>query len=287
MIVGRNDIEKLFLEAEKKKIAIPHFNHSDFWDMTFINEAAEEQNTPIIIACLPKVIDAIGMEKLSAVAKIVMRDSLVPVIYHLDHCHSVDMCLSAIDHGYNSVMIDAADLPLKENIESVKKVVDYAHERNVHVEAEIGQIKSAGEEGYTKESELAALEDAKRLIAETKVDALAVSIGSEHGLYHHTPKLDYQLLDKLHAALPLPLVLHGGSGIPRDDVRKAVEKGIRKVNVGTQIRFTYMKSVKKAIETMGPMTHTADIMNLAKVEVKEVLRECIITCRGEKGSGWQ
>lgn len=286
MIVGREEIEKIFEEAKEKQIAVPHFNHSDFWDMAFINEAAEDQNTPVIIACLPKVIDAIGMDKLSAVAKVVMKDSSVPVIYHLDHCHSVDMCIDAVDHGYNSVMIDAADLPLEENIAAVKKVVDYAHARNVHVEAEIGQIKSAGEEGYTKESQRAALDEAKRLVMETKVDALAVSIGSEHGFYRHTPQLDYPLLEELYAAIPVPLVLHGGSGIPREDVRKAIEKGIRKVNVGTQIRYTYMNSVKQAIEKLGPITHTADIMNEAKVEVKKVLEQCIITCRGECGDGW-
>ena len=99
-----------------------------------------------------------------------MEKSSVPIVYHLDHCHSVDTCLKAVDHGYNSVMIDAADLPLEENIKAVKKVVDYAHAKGVHVEAEIGQIKSAGEEGYTVESELAALEDAKRLAEETGVE---------------------------------------------------------------------------------------------------------------------
>ena len=271
MVTGREEIEKLFAEADKKQIAIPHFNHSDFWDMSFITEAAEEENSPVIIACLPKVIQAIGIEKLGAVARITMEQSRVPVIYHLDHCHSVEMCMEAVDNGYNSVMIDGADLPLEENIETVRKVVDYAHKRNVHVEAEIGKIKSAGEEGYTPKGELAALEDARRLAEETKVDAL----------------LDYELLEKLHKALQLPLVLHGGSGIPREDVRRAIAGGIRKVNVGTQIRYTYMKSVEEAIRMMGAETHTADIMSEAKKEVKKVLRECIVTCRGEEGAGWR
>ena len=287
MVTGREEIEKLFAEADKKQIAIPHFNHSDFWDMSFITEAAGEENSPVIIACLPKVIQAIGIEKLGAVARITMEQSRVPVIYHLDHCHSVEMCMEAVDNGYNSVMIDGADLPLEENIETVRKVVDYAHKRNVHVEAEIGKIKSAGEEGYTPKGELAALEDARRLAEETKVDALAVSIGSEHGFYSHAPRLDYELLEKLHKALQLPLVLHGGSGIPREDVRRAIAGGIRKVNVGTQIRYTYMKSVEEAIRMMGAETHTADIMSEAKKEVKKVLRECIVTCRGEEGAGWR
>lgn len=287
MVVKREEIQELFREAADKGIAVPHFNHSDFWDMSFIVEAAEEQGAPVIIACLPKVIDAIGIEKLGAVAKVVMEKSSVPIVYHLDHCHSVDTCLKAVDHGYNSVMIDAADLPLEENIKAVKKVVDYAHAKGVHVEAEIGQIKSAGEEGYTVESELAALEDAKRLAEETGVDALAVSIGSEHGFYQHTPKLDYVLLEKIHGVIQVPLVLHGGSGIPREMVRKAIQKGIRKVNVGTQIRYTYIKTLGETIQNMGAGTHTADIMEAVKIPVKETLKEWIVTCRGEANNGWK
>ena len=117
----------------------------------------------MFIACLPKVIEAIGIEKLGAVAQITMEQSKTPIIYHLDHCHSVELCLKAIDNGYNSVMIDAADLPLEENIKAVKTVVDYAHARNVHVEAEIGKIKSAGDEGYTPDDSPAVRQSRRRL----------------------------------------------------------------------------------------------------------------------------
>lgn len=278
MKIEREQIEELLQDAEKNNYAIPHFNHSDFWDMSAIAEAAQEKDTPVFIACLPKVIEAIGIEKLGAVAQITMEQSKTPIIYHLDHCHSVELCLKAIDNGYNSVMIDAADLPLEENIKAVKTVVDYAHARNVHVEAEIGKIKSAGDEGYTLEAAFAGIEEAKQLVDETGVDALAVSIGSEHGFYQHAPKLDYDLLEKIHAHVQVPLVLHGGSGIPEDDVRKAINGGIRKVNVGTHIRYTYVKSVGEAIQEKGPATHTADIMEVAKKNVKEVLYDWMRIC---------
>ena len=135
---------------------------TDFWDMSAIVEAAQEAGTPIFLACLPKVIEAIGINKLGVMAKTVMEESNVPVIYHLDHCHSVELCLAAVNYGYKSVMIDAADLPLEKNIAAVKKVVEYAHAKGVHVEAEIGKIKSAGAEGYTPEETLARVEEAKR-----------------------------------------------------------------------------------------------------------------------------
>ena len=178
-------------------------------------------------------------------------------------------------------MIDAADLPLEKNIAAVKKVVEYAHAKGVHVEAEIGKIKSAGAEGYTPEETLARVEEAKRLVEETNVDALAVSIGSEHGFYKHEPKLNYDLLDILHSNIKVPLVLHGGSGIPEEKVRRAINGGIRKVNVGTHIRYTYIKSVGEAIEKMGAMTHTADIMEYAKKNVKEVVKEWMRICENK------
>ena len=278
MNVDRELVENLFQNAEKNGYAIPHFNHSDFWDMSAIVEASQQSGTPIFLACLPKVIETIGIDKLGAIAKIVMEESNVPVIYHLDHCHSVELCLEAVNYGYKSVMIDAADLPLEENIAAVKKVVEYAHAKGVHVEAEIGKIKSAGDEGYTPEETLAGVEEAKRLVEETNVDALAVSIGSEHGFYQHEPKLNYDLLNILHSNIKVPLVLHGGSGIPEEKVRRAINGGIRKVNVGTHVRYTYIKSVGEAIEKMGAMTHTADIMAYAKKNVKEVVKEWMRIC---------
>ena len=281
MNVDRELVENLFQNAEKNGYAIPHFNHSDFWDMSAIVEEAQQSETPIFLACLPKVIETIGIDKLGAIAKIVMEESNVPVIYHLDHCHSVELCLEAVDYGYKSVMIDAADLPLEENIAAVKKVVEYAHAKGVHVEAEIGKIKSAGDEGYTPEETLAGVEEAKRLVEETNVDALAVSIGSEHGFYQHEPKLNYDLLNILHSNIKVPLVLHGGSGIPEEKVRRAINGGIRKVNVGTHIRYTYIKSVGEAIEKMGAMTHTADIMEYAKKNVKEVVKEWMRICENK------
>lgn len=281
MNIDREIVENLFQNAEKNGYAIPHFNHSDFWDMSAIVETAQEAGTPIFLACLPKVIEAIGINKLGAMAKIVMEESNVPVIYHLDHCHSVELCLAAVNYGYKSVMIDAADLPLEKNIAAVKKVVEYAHAKGVHVEAEIGKIKSAGAEGYTPEETLARVEEAKRLVEETNVDALAVSIGSEHGFYQHEPKLNYDLLDILHSNIKVPLVLHGGSGIPEEKVRQAINGGIRKVNVGTHIRYTYIKSVGEAIEKMGAMTHTADIMEYAKKNVKEVVKDWMRICENK------
>jgi ketose-bisphosphate aldolase len=281
MIINRDQVAKLFVAATVGKYAIPHFNHSDFWDMSAIAEASQESKAPIFIACLPKVIDAIGIEKLGAVAKITMEQSKTPIIYHLDHCHSVETCFAAIDNGYNSVMIDASHGSLEENIEAVKKVVKYAHERDVHVEAEVGHIKSAGDKSENMVDGKATVDDARILVKETGVDALAVAFGSEHGFYTHKPKLDFELLRQVRKVVTVPLVLHGGTGIPEEDVRMTIDNGIGKINIGTHIRCTYISSIKEAIEKMGTQTHTADIMAFAKSKVKVVVKEWIKACRAD------
>ena len=281
MRMNREQAAKLFAAATAGGYAIPHFNHSDFWDMSAIVEAAQELKAPIFIACLPKVIDAIGIEKLGAVAKITEKQSKTPILYHLDHCHSVDTCFAAIDNGYNSVMIDASDCPLEENIETVKKVVRYAHARGVHVEAEVGHIKSAGNENADGTEGKTTVDDARTLAEETGVDALAVAFGSEHGFYTHKPNLDFELLRQVRKVVSIPLVLHGGTGIPEQNVRTAIDHGIRKVNVGTHIRCTYISGIQEAIEKMGTQTHTADIMAFAKDKVKIVVKQWIKTCRAD------
>lgn len=279
--MDRKQIAKLFTVAAAKGYAIPHFNHSDFWDMAAIVEAGQKARAPIFVASLPKVVDAIGMEELCAVMDVIRQRSETPIIYHLDHCHEVDMCLRAIDNGYNSVMIDASHGTLEENIQAVSRVVEYGHKRNVFVEAEIGQIKGAGDEGKDNIDKKATVEEAEILVKETGVDALAVAIGNEHGFYTSKPQLDFKLLQQIKEAVTIPLVLHGGTGIPAADIKRAISKGIGKVNIGTHIRHTYINSVGEAIDQMGPQTHTADIMAVAKAKTSHVVDQWIKTCAAD------
>ncbi|MEO1770570.1 class II fructose-bisphosphate aldolase [Candidatus Enterococcus ferrettii] len=271
MIINRDTIIKAYEESEIGEYAIPHFNHSDFWDMSFIVEAANEKDAPVIVACLPRVAERYGLDKLTLMMNFYSKHSEVPIIYHLDHCHDVDFCKRAIDAGFHSVMIDAASLSLEENIKTVKEVVDYARPRGVFVESEIGQIKSAGEEGYTPVSFKATVDEAMKLVEESDVDSLAVSIGSEHGFYAHAPELDFELLKRIKEKIPVPLVLHGGSGIPAKDVKTAIKHGIRKVNVGTEIRHTYITSLNASISENGAGVHTIDLFEEARIATKAVL----------------
>ena len=179
-------------------------------------------------------------------------------------------------------MIDGSDHDLAANIKMVQEVMEYAKAdgRWVHVEAEVGKIPGKGVEGYVSEEEkfLVEVEDVKELVKATHVDSLAVGIGSQHGFYKGTPKLNIQRLSEVNDAVDTPLVLHGGSGIPRETVREAIRHGINKMNVGTIIHCTYMNSLREELNRVGENPYTLDVMASIRHNIKEVVKEWIDTC---------
>lgn len=271
---NRDGIAELFAKAIDGGYAIPHINHSDFGDLYAIVDAANEASTPIIAAGTLQTVAALGLNKIAAVANILGKESDVPFVIHLDHCPDFDTCIQAIECGYNSVMIDGSDFPLDQNIELVKRVVDYAHPRGVFVEGEVGHVSRGSEDSWD-----ANVEDAVKLVTMTGVDSLAVSIGNEHGFYKTEPVLNFALLARVHEALPeVPLVLHGGTGIPVESVQKAIKDGVRKVNVGTAVRCAYVAGIRDGIAEMGIEAHTQDIIAFAKGRVKEKVLGVIDMC---------
>ena len=275
-------LRKILKDADANGYAVPMFNYTDLWDMNAAVEAAKELHAPIMFASIPKTIAAHGLHVLGAMGRAVMEDTVLPLIHHLDHSNSVDLCLAAIDAGYPSVMIDASACSLEDNIAATRKVVDYAHNRNVLVESEIGRIKGRDYEGtYLGDDFLVRVSDAVRLVQETDVDTLAIGIGTAHGFYKSKPELNFERLAQVNEAIDIPLVLHGGTGIPEEDVRRAIRSGINKVNVGTQIRYTYMNEARKAIELKGPATHTVEILLDVRELIKEEVRKWILTCMAD------
>lgn len=160
---------------------------------------------------------------------------------HLDHCKEMSAIKEAIDFGWDSVMIDASDRPLYQNIEQTNHVVDYAHERGVLVESEIGQIN--GETG------VASYEDVCLFAEQTDVDLLAVAIGTAHGLYHGTPILDFDLLERVIGSVQTPLVIHGGTGLEDDVFLKLLRyEQVKKINISTDVKMSYREAIRKAME---------------------------------------
>ena len=268
----RDEIHAWFQRGKDEKFGIPAFNYSDEWDMRAIVETAEELCSPVILMCDPETYEAVGGKLCAAMANVVIEDAKVPVIHHLDHCETPETCFEAIDMGFNSVMIDASGRPLDENIEYVRKVADYAHARNVFVEAEIGHILGESYETnshYTGDDYLFAIEDAIALVEKGQCDSLAIGLGNAHGFYKAEPKINYDKLKEAHDNISIPLVLHGGTGIPRDTVRACIEGGIGKVNVGTGIYSAYMNGIQEYLKDKGPNQYTYDVMPAGMASVKK------------------
>ena len=275
-------LHELLINADKAGYAIPSFNYSDIWDFLAIVEAAEEERAPIMIASNPLVVKAISVEICGAIGAAAMEKAKIPLFHHLDHSFDTELCKAAIRNGYPSVMIDASKHDLETNVGMVRDVVCYAHERHAHVEAEIGKIKGKGIEGdFAGGDFLAEVADAAELAEKTGVDALAVGIGTAHGFYQGKPELNFKRLEEINAAVDIPLVLHGGTGIPQEDIRHAIRCGINKVNVGTIIHCTYMNNMRKELNRLGENPYTLDVIKPVIGEIKEVVKGWIRVCMAD------
>lgn len=272
-------LKELLKKADEGGYAIPAFNYSDIWDFLAIVEAAEEERSPVIISSNPLVAKAIGVDYLAAIGKVSVHLAKISLIYHLDHSTSFELCAECVEKGYPSVMIDGSALKLRENIALTRKAVEFAHPRGVCVEGELGRIKGKSIEGeYKAEDFLVDVEEAIRFVKETKVDSLAIGIGTAHGFYKAKPELNFERLAEVNEAIKIPLVLHGGTGIPDEDIKKAISLGMNKVNIGTIIHCTYMNSLKEELSKRDKNPYTLEVMLPVKEEVKKVVKEVIRVC---------
>ena len=272
----KNLIE-LFKENEGKG-AVGAFNLHCFEMLPAMIKAAEEINVPIIIQTSLGTAEYIGFEPLIAAVKALAEKSTVSVALHMDHCKDIEKLKKAIDCGYSSVMYDGSSLPIEENIKNTKEVVAYAHERGVSVEGEVGSIGGA-EEGvvvakddamYTKP------EDALYFATETGVDALAVSIGTTHGQYKSKAKINYELLTELKTKLgDTGLVLHGGTGVSDEDMKRCVREGMKKINVGTELNKSYIEVVNTTFPDATPLTSLRNLLGPANEKIKDIILECL------------
>ncbi len=273
------NLKELLKMADEGGYAIPAFNYSDIWDFLAIVEAAEEEKSPVIISSNPLVVKAIGVDYLAVIGEVSMQLAEVSLIHHLDHSTSFELCAECIKKGYPSVMIDGSTLKLEENIALTREVVEFAHPKGVCVEGELGRIKGKSIEGkYKGEDFLVNVEEAIQFVKETKVDSLAIGIGTAHGFYDTNPELNFERLAEVNEAIKIPLVLHGGTGIPDEDIKKAISLGINKVNIGTIIHCTYMNSLKEELSKRDKNPYTLEVLLPVKEEIKKVVKERIRVC---------
>ncbi|WP_067197727.1 ketose-bisphosphate aldolase [Microbacterium sp. XT11] len=238
--------------ANANGFAIPAFNISDWAMFNGIMDISEEKAAPVIIAIHPDEVSHITTDLIPAMHARAHRSS-VPVAIHWDHGGSYEQIIQAIRAGFTSVMIDASLQPFEENVALTRKVVEAAHAVGIQVEGELGTIganDSYGEAGaaeiiYTNPA------DAVRFVEETGVDSLAIAIGTSHGLYpsDKNPELRHDLLQEIKAAVGIPLVLHGGSANPDSELRRAVELGINKINISSDIKVSYHNRMREVLGT--------------------------------------
>lgn len=235
-------LKEILAMAEEKNCAIPAFNVYNFETAYGVMKAAENKRSPVIFQLYTRMFDDIKGELLAASVLEMARSMNTPAAVHLDHGAGTTQVVRALCAGLTGIMRDASTLPFEENIEVLKSVVEMCSKVDVGVEGELGHVGSAlnrdNESGnYTE------VEDAIRFVEETGVSALAVAIGTAHGRYPKAPVLQIDRIREIHEAVKIPLVMHGGSGVPEEQVRKAICAGIRKCNFATDLCFAFLDSI--------------------------------------------
>lgn len=244
-----DNFSEMLEKAKKNKYAVPQFNINNLEWTKYILEVCNEKNTPVILGVSEGAAKYMGgYYIISSMVNGMMKDLniKIPVALHLDHGSSFEVCKKAIDSGFTSVMIDASKYELDENIRITKDVVKYAHTKGVTVEAEVGHIGGT-EDNITATSLNATLDDCKKLYEGTDIDALAPALGSVHGFYKGEANLDFITMDIINNEIAIPLVLHGGTGIPNDKIQKAISCGISKININTDLQSVWSKAVREFI----------------------------------------
>ena len=234
--------------ATQKGYALGAFNVFNMLTAESVVQASNEMNMPVIMQMSTSTVKALGIKKALMIYETVCIDAKQTVMLHLDHCTDVSFAKRCIDAGWKSIMFDGSSLSFDENVRLTKEVVAYAKGKDVMVEGEIGVIQGTDDgvsEDYTR---VADYNEVLRFFTETKVDTLAPSIGTAHGLYEGTPALNYDLVEELAENNIGPLVIHGGTGLGEDVFRKLVHMGVAKINVSTALKHAYLDTMKAIVQ---------------------------------------
>ena len=266
MLVNLNEVLK---KAQKEKYAVGLFNTTDTDMLQAMIEAAEESNSPVILGTA-EVLLPYGELKLIAPSVIAAaKRASVPVVVHYDHGLTFERCLEALQLGFSSVMFDGSAKAYGQNIEETKEIVKIAHAFGASVEGEIGHVGEAAQGDESLENMYTTVAEAKEYLENTGVDALAVAIGSAHGVYKKKPKLNVERLKEIAGAVSVPLVLHGGSGLSDDDFKNTIREGIAKVNIFTDLCLAGERAMKDGAEKKLGYLETRNL----KVEyIKEAVK---------------
>ena len=270
-------VAHLLQEADREGYAIGAFNTNNMEIVQAIVEAAEAEQAPVILQASQGAISYAGLDYITGLVSIAASRATVPIALHLDHGTSFAQVVQCIRSGFSSVMYDGSKLPLEENIAMTLKVLEIARPVGVSVEAELGKIGGTEDDITVDEHEALFThpEEAKYFVKQTGVDSLAVAIGTAHGQYKGEPRLDLPRLEKIRALTGVPIVLHGSSGVPDETIKEAIRLGVRKVNIDTNIRETFVGAMRREIENNPQEIDPRKILGPARKAIVEIIREKI------------
>ena len=271
--------KEMLTKARKGGYAVGAFNAENMEMVKAIIAAAEELKAPVMIQTTPSTVKYGTSATYAAIVKAEAEKASVPVCMHLDHGSSYELAEECIGNGYTSVMIDGSKEDFENNIAVSKKVVEMAHAKGIPVEAELGKVGGKEDDldggnggGYTVPSE------AVEFVEKTGIDSLAVAIGTAHGVYKGTPKLDVERLSEIREVVSIPLVLHGTSGVPDEAVKECIRRGICKVNYATDLRIAFSNGVKEYLtanpDAFDPKKYNA----VGREKVKEYVMSKMLVC---------
>ncbi len=271
--------KELLLKAQEGRYAVGAFNVENMEMVQAVVAAAEELDSPVIIQTTPSTVKYADLDYFYANAKVASEKAGVPVVIHLDHGNSYELAMQAFRVGYTSIMIDGSHDSFQKNIAVTKKVADACHPAGIPVEAELGKVGGKEDDLNGGDgSPYTVPEEAAEFIKATGIDFLAVAIGTAHGIYKGTPKLDVNRLSEIRRMVSVPLVLHGTSGVPDDTVKECIKRGICKVNYATDLRIAFTKGVREVLtaapETIDPKKYNA----AGREQVKQYVMSKIGVC---------
>ncbi|HCY7137484.1 TPA: fructose-bisphosphate aldolase [Staphylococcus aureus] len=268
-------MKEMLIDAKENGYAVGQYNINNLEFTQAILEASQEENAPVILGVSEGA--ARYMSGFYTIVKMVeglMHDLniTIPVAIHLDHGSSFEKCKEAIDAGFTSVMIDASHSPFEENVATTKKVVEYAHEKGVSVEAELGTVGGQEDDVVADGIIYAYPKECQELVEKTGIDALAPALGSVHGPYKGEPKLGFKEMEEIGLSTGLPLVLHGGTGIPTKDIQKAIPFGTAKINVNTENQIASAKAVRDVLNNDKEVYDPRKYLGPAREAIKETVK---------------
>lgn len=275
------DYKELILKAYEEKFAIPQFNINNLEWAKYILEVCEEEKSPVFLGVSEGAAKYMGgFNTIVGMVNGLKKDLniTIPVILHLDHAGSFEMCKSAVDAGFDSIMFDGSKYDYEENISITNKVKEYL--TNQIFEAEIGKI--GAEEGVSSDVSFTTFEEATDFISKTDIDMLAPALGSVHGIYKGTPDIQFGVMGEISLKTKKPLVLHGGSGIPEETLKECIKSGVVKINFNTELQLAWHEDVLKFMLSNSSVYDPRKVISSGEKALKEVVRN-YINVLGSKG----